>query len=184
MIFRFLSELSDNISIYRRNSRLFEFCVNWLKPNYPVADKWLNIYRQCEFNDTSNNAELAYVKKYKSRELNLQNYKLFKKYMKVSFYCIMTGQLERYKNSNYISQDRLQDLKLEMKQYLKKSEKDIEELLESFEKFVSSVDYSNKISSDCFNNSINFETKRELSNFFNNFKDYFEFELIEGQIKI
>ena len=184
MIFKFLANVTDEISIYNRNTRLFDFCISWLKPHYPVKDKWLNLYRQCQFNDNSEKGDLAYVTKYLSTPLNQESYKKFQKNMKVAFYSIMIGQLERYKKSGYISEGRFDELVADMIRYLKKSEKDVVELIKIYEKFVMSSEYSNYISKHCFDNSLTDETLRSLSDFLSNFLKFFELELIEGKIKV
>lgn len=184
MIFRFLANVTDQVSIFNRNTKLFNFCISWLKPHYPIKDKWLNLYRQCEFNDNTDKGELAYVAKYMSKPLNKQNFKNFQKHMKVCFYCIMYGQLQRYRRSGYISDTRFDQLIEDMMLYLKKTEKDVTTLIKIYKKFVDVSAYSKFVSNHCFNNSLDDETLLSLSNYLSNFLNFFENELIEGKIEV
>jgi len=162
MFLRLLDEVVTNISNLFSKNISNDLAFLLIKPNEPKKDKFLNMYRQYEFNEKSPLHENHYVEKYKDCKLDREKYKLFISHMKVSIFCIFKQVYRVLSSQKIISQDKEKDLLAELLNYLKKSEHTAPKLIDNYQKFKAFDEYCEIINKECFDGKLTNESLMQM----------------------
>ena len=179
MLFRMLAGVTDIFNSSRQLDKIVNAAKMHLGSNTPSKDKFLGYYRYCQFNvkDSIRDSE-DFKKRYKDKPLNDENYRKFKSHMKAAYFVMLMQAIETIKD---INKNKLKDMRLELENFLKKSEHLAPKLLNKYVE--ASKDPQGMvmiISKECFDGKIKFNsvTARGLNDGLFDLRDFFELKEI------
>ena len=182
MLFRMLAGVTDIFNTSRQLNNIVKAAKMHLGSNTPTKDKFLKFYRYCQFNTKDNmNKAHDFIEKYKDEPLDDKHYRKFKSHMKAAYYVMLMQAVEVLVTLKNINKNQLNDIRLELEEFLKKSEHLAPKLLEKYLKAENDPQgMVMLISKECFNGKIKFNsfTARELDGWFFNLRDIFEMKEI------
>ena len=183
MLFRMLAGVADIFNSSRQLDKIVKAAKMHLGSNTPSKDKFLGYYRYCQFNveDSIHDSE-DFKERYKDKPLNDENYRKFKSHMKAAYFVMLMQAIETIKDVN---KNKLKDMRLELENFLKKSEHLAPKLLNKYVK--ASEDPQGMvmiISKECFDGKIKFNsfTARELNGGLFDLRNAFELKEIGSGI--
>lgn len=182
MLFRMLAGVVDIFSTAGQLNKIVKAAKMHLGSNTPTKDKFLSFYRYCQFNteDKINNSN-DFVERYKNEPLDDKHYRKFKSHMKAAYYVMLMQAIEVLVTLKSINENKFNDIRLELEDFLKKSEHLAPKLLK---KYIKADDEPQGmvmlISKECFDEKIKFNsiTARELDGWFFTLRDLFEMKEI------
>ena len=158
MLFKFLSELQDSISLIIKDhsdeKKLVNYMLESMHPQEPVKDRFLPFFRACEFNDTKNLETI--IEKYKDKPLNQNQYKLFIGHVKVMRLNICEKYLTWGVQDGAISSNCKINTLNKLVKYIKKTVHNSDNLMKSHHEIF--PNNMNLINLECFNGTLNQET--------------------------
>ena len=179
MLFRMLAGVADIFNSSRQLNKIVKAAKMHLGSNTPSKDKFLGYYRYCQFNveDTIHDSD-GFKERYKDKPLNDENYRKFKSHMKAAYFVMLMQAIETIKD---INKNKLKDMRLELENFLKKSEHLAPKLLNKYVE--ASKDPQGMvmiISKECFDGKIKFNsvTARGLNDGLFDLRDIFELKEI------
>ena len=182
MLFKFFANLSDAVASSIAHHRILKAALVHLGSNTPTKDKFLPLYRYCEFNvDDSIEKCDEFLKLYENKPLDKENYRKFKSHMKAAYFIMLKNCFEALKFRNIMKEYQYKFLIDGMKHFLNKSEHLAPTLLDIYEKQSTTPQGMVQIiSKECFNNRLKFNetTSRQLDEWFFDFRNYFELKEI------
>ena len=182
MLFKMLSGVESIFNKYKHLKKIVKAAKIHLGSNTPSKDKFLGFYRYCQFNSKDTIDETKnFIEKYKDKPLNDEHYRKFKSHMKAAYFVMLMQAIEVLATIKDIDQNKLNDIRSELENFLNKSEHLAPRLLKKY------VEAENKpqgmvmlISNECFDGKIKFNsiTSQELQSWFYNFRNTFEMKEI------
>lgn len=182
MLFKFLSGVTDILFKSKHLKKIVEAAKMHLGSNTPTKNKFLSFYRYCQFNtEDSIDKSNDFIERYKDEPLDDEQYRKFKSHMKAAYFVMLMQAIEVLLTLKNIDENKFNDIRLELENFLKKSEHLAPQLLEKYFKAENAPQGMVMIiSKECFDGEIEFNsfTARELQGWFYNLRNIFEMKEI------